>query len=115
MAQKNATPGSAQQASIKAAGLNAAEWVVVKELPSQLIIRKIKTDQYEIIDRRPKRLGMQNVHSDLPSSWRRSGREVLLEAHRQAQPKAAGSNPVPLSSGVWLTPPPCQKYISRSL
>lgn len=58
MAQKNATPNRSQQASIKAAGLNAAEWVVVKELPSQLIIRKKNTNQYEMINRNPKRLGM---------------------------------------------------------
>lgn len=58
MAQKNATPTRSQQASIKAAGLNAAEWVVVKELPSQLIIRNRDTNQHKLINRNPKRLGM---------------------------------------------------------
>ena len=58
MAQKNATPTKDQQVSIKAAGLNAAQWVVVKELPSQLIIRNRDTNEYILIDRNPKRLGM---------------------------------------------------------
>ena len=58
MAQKNATPSRIQQASIRAAGLNPEEWVVVKELPSQLIIHKRNTDRYEMIDHKPKRLGM---------------------------------------------------------
>ena len=58
MAQKNATPTKDQQASIKSAGLNAAQWVVVKELPSQLIIRNRDTNEHRLIDRIPKRLGM---------------------------------------------------------
>ena len=58
MAQKNATPTKAQQASIKAAGLTATEWVVVKELGRQLIIRNKHTNKHELIDRNPKRLGM---------------------------------------------------------
>ena len=58
MAQKNATPTQVQQKSIKAAGLNAAQWVVVKELPSQLIIRNRDTNEHRLIARNPKRLGM---------------------------------------------------------
>lgn len=58
MAKKNATPSRIQQASIKAAGLNPDDWVVVKELPSQLIIRNRDTNKYKMIDRMPKRLGM---------------------------------------------------------
>ena len=58
MAQKNATPTQAQQKSIKAAGLNTAQWVVVKELPSQLIIRNRDTNEHRLINRNPKRLGV---------------------------------------------------------
>ena len=57
MAQKNATPSCNQQVSIRAAGLDAAYWVVVKELPSQLIIRNRDTNEHRLIDRKPKRLG----------------------------------------------------------
>lgn len=58
MAQKNAIPSCIQQTSIKAAGLNAAQWVVVKELPSQMIIRNRDTNEYRLINHNPKRLGM---------------------------------------------------------
>ena len=58
MAQKNAIPSRSQQMAIKAAGLIVDDWTVVKELPSQLIIRKKHTDQYKMIKRNPKRLGM---------------------------------------------------------
>lgn len=58
MAQKNATPSRSQQMAIKAARLNADEWVVVKELPSQLIIRNRDTNEHRLIKRNPKRLGM---------------------------------------------------------
>lgn len=58
MAQKNAIPTKTQQVVIKAAGLVVTDWVVVKELPNQLIIRNRYTNKHEIIDRNPKRLGM---------------------------------------------------------
>lgn len=58
MAQKNATPSRIRQDSIRAAGLDPNEWVVVKELITLMIIHKKGTDQYQIIDRKPKRLGM---------------------------------------------------------
>ena len=38
MAQKNTTPTKAQQEVMRRAGLDPREWIVKKELPSQLII-----------------------------------------------------------------------------
>ena len=57
MPQKDATPNRSQKMAIQAAGLDADEWVVVKELPSQLIIRNRHTNEHRLIDRKPKRLG----------------------------------------------------------
>lgn len=47
--QKNAYPNKAQMATMKRAGLNPLEWVVVRELTSSLIIKKRGTDEYQIV------------------------------------------------------------------
>lgn len=52
MAQKNATPSKAQQASIKAAGLNVLTWVVQKELPKSLIVRHRITGEIKLIEKK---------------------------------------------------------------
>lgn len=58
MAQKNATPSRIQQASMRAAGLDPNEWVVVKELITQMIIRNRDTNEHRLINHKPKRLEM---------------------------------------------------------
>jgi hypothetical protein len=51
MAQKNATPTREQQASIKAAELNPIYWVVLKDLPSSLIIKHRWTGEVKYINK----------------------------------------------------------------
>lgn len=49
MAQKNATPSKEQQMDICHAGLNPADWVVVKDLLYSMIIRHRYTNEYRMI------------------------------------------------------------------
>ena len=55
MAQKNATPSKEQQNYLKAAGLNHLTWVVVRELPSCLIVKHRITGECKHIDKKEDR------------------------------------------------------------
>jgi hypothetical protein len=55
MAQKNATPSREQQNYLKAAGLNHLMWVVVRELPSSLIVKHRITGEFKHIDKKEAR------------------------------------------------------------
>lgn len=52
MAQKNATPSTEQQNILRAAGLRPMEWVVVKELPSSMIIKHRISGEFMHIDKK---------------------------------------------------------------
>ena len=49
MAQKNATPSTEQQENICRAGLNPAEWTVIKDLLYSMIIRNRITNEVKLI------------------------------------------------------------------
>lgn len=49
MAQKNATPNGDQLAAISRAGLNPAEWVVIRELKYRMVIRSRVTNEVKMI------------------------------------------------------------------
>lgn len=55
MAQKNATPSKEQQHYLKAVGLRPMEWVVVKELPSSMIIKHRISGEFKHIDKKEAR------------------------------------------------------------
>lgn len=52
MAQKNATPSKAQQAVLKANGLNPLVWVVVKELDHSMIVRHRVTGEFKHVEKK---------------------------------------------------------------
>lgn len=51
MAQKNATPAREQQAAIKRAGFDPAEWVVKHDLNHTLIIRNRSTGTVRVVNK----------------------------------------------------------------
>ena len=51
MPQKNATPTREQAASLRRAGLNAWDWVVIKDLKLTLIVRNRCTGVVKLIDK----------------------------------------------------------------
>ena len=51
MAQKNATPTKEQAEVLKRHGLNPAFWVVVKDLPNSLIIKKRAVGDFKVINK----------------------------------------------------------------
>lgn len=51
MAQKNATPTKEQKAVLARHGLKDMCWVVVKELPSSMIVKHRITGEFKLLDK----------------------------------------------------------------
>lgn len=51
MAQKNATPTKEQARVIRKNGLDPARWVVIKDFPHSLIIKRMVSEEFRLINK----------------------------------------------------------------